>query len=224
MSGASLHRPSLVDSLIDSLRATIKDGRWTVGKQIPIEASLAEEFGVSRNTVREAVRVLVHTGMLETRQGAGTFVRATHDAEETLRTVERAELQDQLEVRLTLEADAARLAAQRRNDDDLQAMRTALDARQAAEDDLHARIRHDERFHLAVVQAAHNQALTTLYLYFAQAIIQTIEQTERDKSLPEPSQADHVALFQAIERRDPDAATRAARALLQPSLDVLKGE
>ncbi|SDL23368.1 transcriptional regulator, GntR family [Modicisalibacter muralis] len=217
-------RQSLVESVIARLRETIERGTWQVGERIPVEADLARDLGVSRNTVREAVRVLVHAGLMETRQGAGTFVRASRDPGETLRTIERTELHEQLEVRLTLEVEAARLAALRHDADDLAVMRDALTARAAAGGDIQARIRHDERFHLAVMQAAHNRALLTLYLYFAHAVIRTIERTEHDADLPEPSQADHEALFAAIERRDAEGAVQAARHLLQPSLDVLAEE
>lgn len=221
MSSPLQHRPSLVDGVIASIKEALERGRWAVGERLPVEAELAEEFRVSRNTVREAVRVLAHTGMLETRQGAGTFVRAVYDVGDTLREVERTQLRDQLEVRQTLEADAARLAATRRSADDLRAMHAALTAREAAGDDLDARIQHDERFHLAVVEAAHNRALTTLYLYFAHAVIHTIEQTERNRHLPEPSHADHEALLCVIEAGDADAAEHTARAMLAPSLNAL---
>lgn len=215
------HRPSRVDEVIEHLQTALEQGRWAVGERLPVEAELAATFDVSRNTVREAVRVLCHTGVLETRQGAGTFVRALRGAGDTLRAVERARLRDQLEVRQTLEADAARLAAMRRSDDDLRTMHEALQAREDAGDDVAARIRHDERFHLAVVDAAHNPALTTLYLYFAHSVIDTIEQTERSRHLPEPSHAEHAALLDAVDRGDVDAAERTARAMLAPSLEAL---
>lgn len=221
MANSLRHRPSLVDEVIANLKSALEQGRWAIGARLPVEAELAETFGVSRNTVREAVRVLCHTGVLETRQGAGTFVRALRGAGDTLREVERARLHDQLEVRQTLETDAARLAALRRRATDLQAMRDALTARKAAGDDVEARIRHDERFHLAVVEAAQNQALTTLYLYFAHSVIHTIEQTERNHHLPEPSHAEHEALLHAIEAGDADGAERTARAMLAPSLNAL---
>ncbi|WP_311954968.1 FadR/GntR family transcriptional regulator [Halomonas garicola] len=221
MAHSRRHRPSLVDEVIANLKTALEQGRWAVGERLPVEASLAEDFAVSRNTVREAVRVLCHTGVLETRQGAGTFVRALRGAGDTLREVERARLRDQLEVRQTLESDAARLAALRRSDADVAAMREALNAREAAGEDIDARIEHDQRFHLAVVQAAHNEALATLYEYFACSVAHTIEQTERNRHLPEPGHAEHVALLKAIEAGHTDDAEHIARAMLAPSLGAL---
>lgn len=229
MSLAQVHKKSLVESVITQLRATIESGDWPVGERIPVESELAQRLGVSRNTVREAVRVLAHAGMLDTRQGAGTFVRAAIDPAQLLRRIDRSALLERVEVRLTLEAEAARYAAVRHTPEDRAAMRAALDDRvdqrsdntAAKADPLETFIQADARFHAAVVAAAHNSALMELYEYFAAAIIETIRQTEMDRDLPEPSQADHEALFDAITARDPDAAVAATRRLLAGTINVL---
>ena len=216
-----IKKGSLVETAIESLRGAIENGQWPLGSRLPIEAELSEALGISRNTIREAVRVLVHVGMLETRQGDGTYVRANRDAGETLRRIARSQLAEQLEVRLMLETEAARLAATRRTDSDLKAMSDALDARASAGDNLTDRIHHDEWFHHALVRASHNSALIELYDYFSHAVSQTIERTERDDDLPEPSQEDHELLLAAIRRKDPAKAEMLSRALLSPSLDVI---
>ncbi|GAB3675974.1 FadR/GntR family transcriptional regulator [Salinisphaera aquimarina] len=224
MTLARIPRGSLVESVIDHLRRIIASGEWPVGDRIPVESILAERMGVGRNTVREAVRVLVHAGMLDTRQGDGTYVRAQLDPAQTLRRIDRAGLRDRIEVRLTLEVEAARLAAGRRNETDIADMRRALQARADAGDALEARIAHDARFHQAVVAAAHNSALMELYRHFAGAIRNTIERTETDIDLPEPSQADHERLLNAIRTGDQPGAADAARALLTPALDALTAD
>lgn len=217
-----IQKGSLVDTAIESLRHAIEKAQWSVGEKLPVESDLAEALGVSRNTVREAVRVLAHVGMLETRQGDGTYVRATRDAGETLKRIARTQLTDQLEVRIMLETEAAKLAAKRRTDQDLQAMTAALDARGKADADLATRIHHDETFHHALVAASHNSALAELYDYFAHAIAQTIERTETDADLPEPSQEDHELLLAAIRRQDPLKAQQLSQDLLAPSLLALQ--
>ncbi|MEX2475992.1 FadR/GntR family transcriptional regulator [Marinobacter sp.] len=218
-----IKKGSLVETAIESLRQAIEQGQWPIGARLPVEAELSAALGVSRNTVREAVRVLVHVGMLETRQGDGTYVRATRDAGETLRRIARAQLGDQLEVRIMLETEASRLAARRRTESDLQAMTHALDARARAGQDVATRIQHDRSFHRALVAASHNPALAELYDYFAQGVSHTIESTETDPDLPEPSQEDHELLLAAIRRQDEDKAETLAKALLKPSLDTVKG-
>ncbi|WP_417545632.1 FadR/GntR family transcriptional regulator [Marinobacter sp.] len=217
-----IQKGSLVETAIESLRHAIETEQWPVGGKLPVESELSEALGVSRNTVREAVRVLAHVGMLETRQGDGTYVRATRDAGETLKRIARTQLTDQLEVRIMLETEAAKLAAQRRTEQDLRTMTMALDARGKAEADLAARIRHDEAFHHALVAASHNSALAELYDYFSHAITQTIERTENDADLPEPSQEDHELLLAAVRRQDSVKAEKLAGDLLAPSLKALR--
>lgn len=219
-----IRKDSLVETAIESLRHAIETGQWPVGDKLPVESRLSEALGVSRNTVREAVRVLVHVGMLETRQGDGTYVRATRDAGETLRRIGRTRLAEQLEVRIMLETEASILAAARRTEQDLRILTDALDARASAGDNLAERIRHDESFHRGLVAASHNSALAELYDYFSHAITLTIERTETDADLPEPSQEEHELLLAAIRRRDPVKAEQLARALLKPSLQALQSQ
>lgn len=221
MNLARISKGSLVETAIESLRHGIEQGYWAVGDRLPVETQLSESLGVSRNTVREAVRVLAHVGMLETRQGDGTYVRATKDAGETLRRISRAQLRDKLEVRIMLETEAAKLAAARRDARDLERMTLALDERAKADDDVSNRILHDQAFHTALVAASHNPALSELYDYFAHSVTQTIELTELDSELPEPSQEDHELLLAAIRRQDATKAEILARALLQPSLKAM---
>lgn len=219
-----IRKGSLVETAIESLRTAIENRHWSVGDRLPVESELSDSLGVSRNTVREAVRVLVHVGMLETRQGDGTYVRATRDAGETLRRIARTQLADQLEVRIMLETEAAKLAASRRTGEDLRKMTDALDARAKAGAILPLRIRHDEAFHHALVAASHNSALVELYDYFSHAVSLTIEQTETNQDLPEPSQEDHELLLAAIRRQDGSKAETLARALLAPSLRALQSQ
>ena len=106
------HRASLVDQVIDQLKDQITSGAWAVGDKIPPEPVLSDGLGVGRNTVREAVRALTHAGLLECRQGDGTYVRATCEMSEAVRRrLRTAELVEVLEVRRLLEMEAARLAA-----------------------------------------------------------------------------------------------------------------
>ncbi|MBZ2168163.1 FadR/GntR family transcriptional regulator [Marinobacter sp. F4216] len=217
-----IKKGSLVQATIDRLRQTIETGQWALGEKLPVESDLAEKLGVSRNTVREAVRVLAHGGMLETRQGDGTYVRATRDDGDALKRISASALADQLEVRTLLESGAAALAAERRTSQDLQAMADALDARARAGENIDQRVRHDEAFHVALVRSAHNAALSELYGVFSGAIAQTIRRTETDPDLPEPSQEDHELLLAAIRRGDAAKAKKLADKLLKPSLIKLR--
>lgn len=227
MSLEKIPRSSLVEAVVTQLRAPIAAGEWPVGERIPVETELARRFGVGRNTVREAVRVLVHAGVLNRRQGAGTYVCRADDAQDMIRSVERAGLRDRIEMRLLLEAEGARLAAERATPADCRAIGAALAARRdwhaenAAGAEIDRFVAIDAGFHDAVVAASHNSALIDIYRYFAVATRQIIHLTETEADLPAPSQAAHAAVHDAIVAGDAEAAEAAIRALLTPMLDAL---
>ncbi|MFF7453581.1 FadR/GntR family transcriptional regulator [Kitasatospora sp. NPDC008115] len=213
-------RRSLVDTAIDQLREQLSAGVWPVGSRIPTEHELAERLGIGRNTVREAIRVLVHAGMLVSRQGEGTFVRSTSDPAAVLRGVQRSGVRDVLEVRAALETEAARLAALRHTPEDVRRMRAAL-AREAEVFAAHperagreATVEHDLEFHTAVVEAAHNPALTEVYRYFGASVRESMRAAFGDHEMPEVVMATHQALVDAIESGDPELAEQACRTLL----------
>ncbi|MCF3963839.1 FadR/GntR family transcriptional regulator [Streptomyces fuscigenes] len=220
-------RSSLVDRVIEQLQSLIESGEWQVGTKIPAEPVLTEMLGVGRNTVREAVRALGHSGMLEPRQGDGTYVRASDALGAALhRRLRRAGHLEAMEVRSGLERDAARLAASRRDEEDLAALRSALAARTAAwlSGDTDAFVRADVAFHRAVVAAAHNGMLADLYSHLTDGLHRAIASVA-DAPLPDPrrSQADsHADLLAAIERGDPAGATEAVAHYIDDSVSSLR--
>src|SRR6201997_2118682 len=120
-------KSTLVGTVITRLEELITSGEWPVGFRVPPEPELVRALGVSRNTVREAVRALVHAGLLDPRPGDGTYVRADTGLDAALeRAARRWGAIDALEVRSMLERDAARLAAQRRDDAEMAAIATTL--------------------------------------------------------------------------------------------------
>ncbi|RSN64828.1 GntR family transcriptional regulator [Actinomadura sp. WAC 06369] len=207
-------RSSLVDQVIDQLRDEIANGVWPVGGKIPPEPVLSETLGVGRNTVREAVRALTHAGLLDSRQGDGTYVRATSELSGAVRRrLEKAELIEILEVRRGLEVEAARLAAARRTEADTAAIAVALARRDAAwaAGDHAAFVEADLAFHTAVVDATHNRVLTDLYRDFSTALRASIGAAGvllRHADVP------HGPIARAIEAGDAEAATRATHACL----------
>src|SRR5438445_2767270 len=119
--GLTAVRPGrLCDEVVAQFEALIASGEWPVGEKIPAEPELVAALGVGRNTVREAVRALAHSGVLEARQGDGTYVRAPSELPAVMRRrVAAAELRSVIEVRRAYETEAARLAATRRTSEDM---------------------------------------------------------------------------------------------------------
>ncbi|MFB7473893.1 FadR/GntR family transcriptional regulator [Kitasatospora sp. NPDC056184] len=166
MALSSPRRTPLSDQVIAQLRAQITSGEWAVGSRIPTEAALVEQLGVARNTVREAVRALAHNGLLDIRQGSGTYVLATSELAGVMhRRFADADRAQVTELRVTLETAAAGLAAGRRTDRDLALIDAALARREDAwrSGDAEDFVQADAAFHQAVVSAAHNDVLAVLY-------------------------------------------------------------
>src|SRR3954451_21529331 len=156
-------RAGLIEQVIDQLREQILAGTWQIGGRIPTESELAALTGTSRNTVREAVQSLVHAGLLERRQGSGTYVLAASElAGAVSRRVASAHHVHVLEVRRALEVGAARLAALHRTPEDVARLRALVVERNAAArlGDVDAQIAADVAIHHVIGQAAHNPMLT----------------------------------------------------------------
>jgi len=218
-----VQRRSLVESTIDAIRSLIDKRVWKVGECIPREAELVAQFQVGRNTIREAIRVLSHSGMLEVRQGDGTYVRRELDPAETVNQLNRAGLRDHLELQCLLESEAARFAARRRTPQDITRLRKALEGRgeYSPQGDLDDFLERDRAFHVAIAAASHNSALQALYAYFNASIHSHTKGVFADVELPEPSLADHIAIVDAIVAGDEEAAATAARIMLTPLIDTL---
>lgn len=211
-------RTNLTESAATSLRSEIAAGRWPVGERIPNEATLVEMLGVSRGTVREAVRALVSQGLLETRQGSGTYVLATADPAAALDRVRQTCLRDQWEARALLDVEAARLAALRHTPADIATLRRLLLERSTVADGgREAFIRRDLAFHRAVVGASGNQAMVEIYDFFTAAITDVIGSTLQG-DLPEPSDQAHAEIVEAVASGDPDRAAASVRAFMAPVL------
>ncbi|MFZ6644941.1 FadR/GntR family transcriptional regulator [Undibacterium sp. TJN25] len=218
-------RPSLVDNAAAAMTAEITSGGWPLGQRIPIEPRLAELLNVSRGTVREAVKMLVTQGMLEVRQGSGTYVRAVADSAAGMLKLKRASLRDQFEVRCALEVQAARLAAARHSHQDLARLQALVNARGSFEGDDEAGkaafIARDLDFHKGLIASSGNAALAEIYQFFSTSVKDTITSTLKN-DLPEPDQAAHQRIVDAIASGDPDRAAAAMHAFMAPVLNELE--
>ncbi|XVQ11715.1 FadR/GntR family transcriptional regulator [Spirillospora sp. CA-255316] len=212
---------STVDAVLDQLQAQVSGGGWRVGQRIPGEHELAARLGVSRPAVREAIRALSHVGVLEVRRGDGTYVRSSADPRPLLRRMARATLRDVFEVQLAYDVQAARLAARRRTPDDLDRLAVLLAARDEATD-AEAFGDADARFHSAVVEAARNPLLIEAHRFFLDRLRDSMATLRLDQEVPEAGPAAHRAVLDAVAAQDPEAAARAAAAVVEPTLAVLE--
>lgn len=217
---ATTRRTGLVDQVIDQLRASVTAGEYPIGTKIPTEPTLAEALGVGRNTVREAVRALAHGGILEVRQGDGTYVRATSEVSGALRRLCGSELREVLQVRRCLEVEGARLAATARTDADLAELWHLLQRRDELqnEHDMEGFARADAELHFAVVRSSHNAVLTELYRGLTEVVLASVATTTHQTAAA--AHIRHRGLVEAIDAQDVDRAGREAGGFL----DELLGE
>jgi DNA-binding FadR family transcriptional regulator len=209
---------SAADQIAAQLREALVSGSLRPGDRLEPEPELALKFGVSRATVREAIKMLRTQGMLRTARGAkgGHFVVTprTHDLAESVGEtfglwfeagdVSVAEVD---EARALVEQACVRLAAERRTPEDIHAMRSILDAQSDAQISLAAFLEYDTRFHSAIAQAARNRLLelpmTAIHLVRPRTNV-LLRRHDRPAVM-----AQHRAILEAIERGDPEAAEKA---------------
>jgi len=212
MTLSSPHRSALADQVISALRAQITSGEWPVGSRIPTEPELVEQLGVARNTVREAVRALAHNGLLDIRQGSGTYVVATSELAGVMhRRFAEVDPHHVAEMRAALETTGARLAALRRTEQELAQLETLLARRESAWEsgDVERFVEADSGLHLGVVAASHNEVLNAVYADLGEVMRDFLRLDVGEELSPE-NHMDHARLVEAVREGDPEAAAREA--------------
>ena len=221
MSGVSHHnlqpieRSPIYEQVAERLREFIDAQRLNPGDKLMSEREIAGLLGVSRTSVRQALTALRVRGLVEIRHGDGVYLlRAPRDVIPTL----AAEIADSevdhpmiWEVREAIEVQSARLAASRRDDADLQAMRAALEDMASQISAGGDGIEEDRRFHRAVAHAAHNPLLLQMTQQLAEVIDRTSAASLTLAGRPVISLEAHRRILDAIERADPTAAADAMR-------------
>jgi DNA-binding FadR family transcriptional regulator len=218
---------SLTTELVQAIADRVRDGRLASGAKLPTEAAIMGEFGVSRTVVREAISRLQAAGIVETRHGIGTFVVGLGDGS-TFRIApdQLGTLQDViavLELRIAVETEAAALAAQRRTDASLAAMRSALAAFAAAVSAGRDAVGPDFQFHLEIARATQNPRFADLMATLGGMMIPRARLEPASPLTPEREaylrrvNSEHEAIVEAIARQDAEASRAAMRTHLANS-------
>jgi DNA-binding FadR family transcriptional regulator len=219
-------RTPLAAEVTAKLRAMVHSGEWPLHQRIPSETELMAGLGVSRGTLREGIKALAHSGMLEVRRGDGTYVRATSEMSGAARRMYQDHSEEHiLEVRLGLDTQAARLAARNATADDVSALRALLTARDEAwsAGDYEAWAQADWGFHERVAQASGNPLLHELYVSFGAAFHQDLLKQQRRPGFDGRPHEGHDVLVDAIERQDGEAAVATVNRNLNSCAEWLAG-
>ncbi|HEX5555900.1 MAG TPA: FadR/GntR family transcriptional regulator [Chitinophagaceae bacterium] len=209
-----IKRQRLADEVASRLRGQIVDGNYQSGGRLPSEPELMAAFGVGRSTIREAVRILAHSGLLRVQQGLGTFVEPPAGITEPLgQRLKRSQASELNEVRQLLEAKIAEKAATHRTAKDIDSMKSLLKKRMevARSGDKTACIEADIRFHISIAEAAGNDMLADLYKTFAIQIRQSFQEVYTGTASFIKTHALHEALLRSIVNKNAREAWRRAK-------------
>lgn len=225
---------NLAEQLEETLAERIRNGAYPAGGRLPSEVVIAAQFNCSRTVVREAISRLQAAGLAETRHGIGTFVLETgtplkFDIDPaTALTVQDA--LSMLELRITLEVEAAALAAARRSEAHLADMRAILDSFQArlqtSSEASSETVGPDFDFHLKVAEATGNRYFVEIMSLLGTATIPrnrlTLARASSDPNYLRTIERQHFDVYEAIRARDPEAARTMMRVHLTASRERLR--
>jgi GntR family transcriptional repressor for pyruvate dehydrogenase complex len=221
-----IKKTRLPEEIASRIRMLILDGTFKPGEPLPSERVLAQRFGVSRGSVRDAFRILEMVGLLETRHGQGTFPQelSVDNLVTPLASVitYKRDLQEELlDVRRMFEPALARVAAERATETDLQELERILgQQRQKVEAGL-STISEDTAFHSALARATHNEIVVRIMETLNDLLVGSRKLTLQQKGRPLRSMRGHEAVVAALRRHDAEGAAQAMTAHIEQIAEIL---
>lgn len=216
----------LYEEIADGLIRRIRSGELAPGDRLPSERVLAQEYGVSRSVIREAFRSLARLGCVESYVGGGTFVKAPEisDVADPLSVMilnDRQFALELVEVRLLLETEISKLAAERRTEEQLQELckilremsREVLRGGKGEEQDI--------RFHELLAKAAGNRAMEMVFAACMVAMNQSMEITQYMEGVPQQTLYEHEEILDAVIRKNSSDAKECMRKHLESTRENL---
>jgi GntR family transcriptional repressor for pyruvate dehydrogenase complex len=225
---STIRSARLYEQITEQIQSRIMTGELRPGDKLPPERELAEQFGVSRTAVREAVKALHEKGLLEVRPGNGTFISNITD---TTSEVMRDSLDlivnvglvnglvELIQVRTLLEPGIAALAAEMATEANIQAMQQAVDTMDTALDNADVYVEADLKFHRALATASQNSLITILLDPIVDLLREQRKRIFLVEGGPERGQYHHKRILKAVATRKPLAAREAMAVHLKQVLD-----
>lgn len=213
----------LADSTAQSILKMIGNGRFSIGDKLPNEIELSSELGVSRSTLREAVKILTTSSVLEIRRGKGTFVTSSTVVDSSGLSDIASGLDDLFEMRLMFEPDCAYLAAQRATDEEIEIIchyGEEVEKKILSGED---RTYEEQKFHESIANATHNAFVQQFMPIIFNAIKKGVVVLIKDKDIGEDNLKDDRLIMDFIKKRNPDGAKTAMRLHIIHALEGLKG-
>lgn len=212
----------LADSTAQQIMQMIENGdRFSVGEKLPNEIDLAGELGVSRSTLREAIKILTTNGIVEIRRGKGTFVTSNTFIDSSDLGDIASGLDDLFEMRLMFEPDCAYLAAQRATDEEIEIIcyyGEEIEKKILSGED---RTYEEQKFHESIANATHNSFVKQFMPIIFNAIKKGVVVMTKDKDISEDNLKDDRLIMEFLKKRNADGAKTAMRLHILHALDSL---
>ena len=211
----------LYEQIVEQIEQSVQKGDLKPGDQLPAERELAEQFGVSRTAVREAVKALREKGLVEAYPGKGTFITSgssnpmRQSLDRMMRSAQVDATSSLVEVREILEPEIAALAAVRATEENLNSLREAVAVMDAAKRDPDAYIEADLDFHLELAEAAANPLILSLIDSIVGVLREQRMRIFEVDGGPDRGQCHHKKILEAVEHQDAPGAREAMRAHLR---------
>ncbi|AGA59937.1 transcriptional regulator [Thermobacillus composti KWC4] len=199
------------ENVIEQIKEMIIEGNLKPGDLLPTERELAQAFGISRGTLREAFRILERENLIEAKPGGGRYlsrsIESVDDQNRILDNIERATIIELLEAREIFETGIVELACQRATDEDIADIVAAFERWGDADEEDHTR--PDQAFHLSIAKASHNVVLVNMMELHMDLLRRTLSKTLQNAGRREEVYKEHLQIVEAIKRRDAEQAKAA---------------
>ena len=220
-------KPRLHDQISEQINKLIAEGLLKPGDRLPPERELAERFKVSRNSVRDALRTLEARGLVEIRQGDGTYIRETTAAElyhamVDVMTMQKETIREIMQVRLIIEPGMAYYAAQRSNRADLGDLAEILEQQEAKAAIGDPGVEEDSLFHYKIAQMTGNDFLVSLLQLINESIRETRDIVLRYPNARSATRVGHRQILKALEDGDPENARSAMLAHIEEVMEAFE--
>ena len=197
--------------IVEQVRDLIKEGRLKPGDKLPSEQILAEKFGTSRPSVREAMSALEILGIIESRGGKGNYIKDNFNPplyEQELKELEKEESPFEiLEARKAVETELVGLVAKKATKEEIDVIKESLNKMKENMTDIPKIMEIDREFHINIARAAHNNLLYSMVLYLNDLLKENLWTNMKEKSWsisghPQKYLEEHIEIFNAIKNKD----------------------
>lgn len=200
------------ENVIEQIKEMIIAGNLKPGDMLPTERELAQAFGISRGTLREAFRILERENLIEVKPGGGRYLsrslESIEDQNRIMDNIERATIIELLEAREIFETGIVELACERATDEDVTEIIAAFE-RWGKLTDEEDHTRPDQEFHLSIAKASHNVVLVNMMELHMDLLQRTLSKTLKNAGRREEVYKEHLQIVEAIKLRDAEQAKTA---------------